>query len=232
MSAAERRRIEAVYAGRSYDTDPEYSDVNPVYLQRAQNLERFILRGLRAAGKVDNLGGLDIVDFGCGNGRWMGRWLAWGATPRRLHGLDVRSSAVAMAKESFPSVDFEAVAADRIPYDDSSVDIITFNLVFSSILDTDLRATVVSEAQRVLRPGGVVLWYDFTVDNPRNRDVRGLPKREVRELWRPLTPVFEKTLTLAPPIARRLIPASWTTAQNLEALIPALRTHFFAVFSA
>ena len=26
-----------------------------------------------------------------------------------------------------------------------------------------------------VKPGGGVLWYDFTVDNPRNADVRGVP---------------------------------------------------------
>jgi hypothetical protein len=32
-------------------------------------------------------------------------------------------------------------------------------------------------------PGGAVLWYDFTVDNPRNRDVRGVPLSRLRALF-------------------------------------------------
>ena len=30
-----------------------------------------------------------------------------------------------------------------------------------------------------LAPGGGVLWYDFTVNNPRNPDVRGVPMKRV-----------------------------------------------------
>ena len=36
---------------------------------------------------------------------------------------------------------------------------------------------------RWVRPGGGVLWYDFTFDNPRNPDVRGVPLARVRELF-------------------------------------------------
>jgi SAM-dependent methyltransferase len=36
---------------------------------------------------------------------------------------------------------------------------------------------------RWVKPGGGVLWYDFTVDNPRNPDVRGVPLARVRQLF-------------------------------------------------
>jgi len=52
-----------------------------------------------------------------------------------------------------------------------------------------------------VRPGGGVLWYDFTVNNPRNPDVRGVPIRRVRALF-PQGRMQAQRVTLAPPIAR------------------------------
>ena len=45
--------------------------------------------------------------------------------------------------------------------------------------------------------------YDFRRDNPRNRNVRGVEARQVRELW-PEFDVDLSALTLLPPLARRL----------------------------
>jgi len=71
-----------------------------------------------------------------------------------------------------------------------------------------------------------VLWYDFTVDNPRNPDVRGVPLARVRALF-PYARVQAQRVTLAPPLARavtRLHPALYTVFNT----IPLLRTHVLA----
>jgi hypothetical protein len=81
---------------------------------------------------------------------------------------------------------------------------------------------------RWLRPGGAVLWYDFTFDNPANRDVRGLPPARVRALF-PRARITSRRVTLAPPIARRLCrvhPALYALFD-----IPLLRTHLLAWIS-
>jgi hypothetical protein len=68
-----------------------------------------------------------------------------------------------------------------------------------------------------------VLWYDFTVDNPRNPDVRGVPLKRVRELF-PHARMQARRITLAPPVARAVVrvhPALYTLFNTL----PALRTH-------
>ena len=44
-----------------------------------------------------------------------------------------------------------------------------------SLLDDAYQQRLADAMWRWLTPGGAVLWYDFTVDNPRNPDVRGVP---------------------------------------------------------
>ena len=71
-----------------------------------------------------------------------------------------------------------------------------------------------------------MLWYDFTVDNPRNADVRGVPLKRVRALF-PHGQIHAQRITLAPPIARR-VTALHPSLYTLFNAVPLLRTHVLA----
>lgn len=226
----EVERISRVYAARAYDSDPTYSDSNPAYLQRVQGVERLTLESLRLAGLSDQVGILDVLDFGCGNARWLGRWLAWGALPQRLKGVDVREDAIRLALESFPSLDLRVIQDCDLPFASNSIDVVTINLVFSSMLDQSRRRKCADEVKRVVRPGGVVLWYDLLYRNPGNPDVEGIPRSAAVDLWRPFRPVLVRKTTLAPPLARRMRGLAPSLPTVLEAFAPPLRTHLFGAF--
>ncbi|HET6410554.1 MAG TPA: class I SAM-dependent methyltransferase [Anaeromyxobacter sp.] len=225
LQAEEAGRIDQIYTARAYDVDPSYSDVDPVYLHRVQSIERVALQALRACGLSGKLSDVRLLDFGCGNGRWFGRWLAWGASAVNLHGCDSRASAVAAARERLPLCRFEQCQEGRIPFGDAAYDVVVQNLVFSSILDSEIRQHAAREMARVVRPGGIVLSYDFMFDNPRNPNVRGVRIAEMRSLFPTFEQIFCRRVVLAPPLARRLVPLSWTMASLAEALVPPLRTH-------
>jgi hypothetical protein len=99
----------------------------------------------------------------------------------------------------------------------------------SSILDDRLLDSVVRRMWSLARPGGGVLWYDFTVNNPRNPDVRGIPLERVRELFPHSERPRIRRLTLAPPIARRLARVSPRLYAMANA-VPLLRTHVLCWF--
>ncbi len=108
----------------------------------------------------------------------------------------------------------------------ASQDAVFVSTVFSSLLDDAFQRRLADAMWGWVAPGGGVLWYDFTVDNPRNPDVRGVPLKRVRELF-PHGDVQARRITLAPPIARvvtRVHPALYT----LFNAIPPLRTHVLA----
>lgn len=228
LDPAEIERIEAVYSTRGYDTDSDYRDSNPVYLHRMQSIERETLSALNAAGLERNLSDLRVLDFGCGNGLWFGRWIAWGATPSNLAGVDLRASAIEMAESVLPQCCFKVMPQGRVPFPDSSFDVVCQNVVFSSILDDGIRKVAASEMIRVLKPGGIILWCDFTFDNPRNPHVRRVTLREIKELFPGVEIVVMKRVVLAPPIARQVVRRSWLLTDILESGIPFLRTHIFA----
>ena len=64
-----------------------------------------------------------------------------------------------------------------------SLDIVLVSTVFSSLLDDAYQQRLASHLWAWLKPGGAVLCYDFTVNNPRNADVRGVPLARLRTLF-------------------------------------------------
>ena len=109
----------------------------------------------------------------------------------------------------------------------ASQDLVLQSTVFSSLLDDAFQQRLADAMWRLLKPGGAVLWYDFTVDNPRNRDVRGVPLARVRELFADAAAITHHRVTLAPPLARavcRVHPALYGMFNTL----PLLRTHVLA----
>jgi hypothetical protein len=103
-------------------------------------------------------------------------------------------------------------------------DIVLQATVFTSILDVEMKRAIAREILRVLKPTGVFVWYDFLFDNPRNPHVGGIGAREIRRLF-PGCAVGLKRITLAPPIARRLVPITWIGALLLER-VSILNTHY------
>ena len=85
-----------------------------------------------------------------------------------------------------------------------------------------MRRAVAREMARVLRPGGVVVSYDFRVARDR-RNTRPLRAAELIALFPGFT-VDARRVTLIPPLARALAGRSWMLCELLEA-IPLLRTH-------
>ena len=100
-------------------------------------------------------------------------------------------------------------------------------VVFTSILDLNYRQTVAQEMLRVLKPGGAVIWYDFHIDNPRNPDVKGVNRKDIERLFPNCSIVLQRS-TLAPPLARWIVPRSFLIAYALEK-IPILRTHYLGL---
>lgn len=217
--------IERVYADRNYDTDPTYSDVDPVYLQRVQSMERAYLDAMRRLGLAQHLSELKVLDYGCGNGRWAGRWIAWGAKAKNVYGVDVRQSAVDVAQQALPCCEFRICQSGAIPHANASFDVCVANLAFSSMLSDGVRAEAAKELIRVLRPGGIAFIFDFAYRNKSNPNVRPVLRSEIVDLFSGLREALSLRLVLAPPIARRLVPISRLVADAVETSVPFLRTH-------
>lgn len=221
---SEEARIQAAYERRKF-AGKNYSWFEPGHLFMVQELERYLLGALKRHGMVA-LRSKQILEIGCGNGHWLREFIKWGASPENLFGVDLLADRIAQAcRLSAPGIRFTSGNAAQLDFADESFDIVLQATVFTSILDNAVKQQIAGEMLRVLRLNGLVLWYDFRVDNPRNPDVRGIEKREIQRLF-PSCRVALKRITLAPPLLRALAPYSWLGSQLLSA-VPWGCSHYF-----
>jgi SAM-dependent methyltransferase len=173
------------------------------------------------------LGDRRILDIGCGAGGVLADFQKWGARPENLVGVDLLAERIRAARERFPRISFHQANAEALPFPDGAFDLVLLFTALSSILNDEMRQNVAAEARRLLRPGGAIVWYDFRFDNPFNRNVRGIGQRGIRRLF-PDFLARMRSLTLAPPLARRL----GVLTQRLYpilARLPFLRTHYLGL---
>jgi SAM-dependent methyltransferase len=223
--ADEPSAVRARYA-RRHDDDRRYSPLNPAVLLATQERQRAIADLFVSLGWLD-LGGVRLLEVGCGTGSNLLEFLRFGFKPEHLQGIELLTASVERARRELPvSVritlgDAAGTAASFVP--EASQDIVYQSTVFTSLLDDEFQQRLADRMWQWVRPGGGVLWYDFTVDNPRNPDVRGVPMGRIRQLF-PHGKMRVRRLTLAPPIARAVTRLHPTLYTALNACIW-LRTH-------
>ena len=203
-----------------------YSLLRPDVWQSVQERQRAMLRLFASVG-IEDPAPLQLLEVGCGSGGNLLELLRIGFAPANLIGIELLPDRCAQARRVLPAalhlIEGDAVQA-RVP--PASQDIVFASTVFSSLLDDAFQQRLAETMWRWVRPGGAVLWYDFTVDNPRNPDVRGLPLARLRELF-PLGRITHRRVTLAPPLARVL--CRWHPGlYSLFNALPLLRTHVLA----
>ena len=189
-----------------------------------QQLERRMLAAIRNHGFAP-LHSRSILEVGCGNGHWVREFIKWGASPENVTGIDLLEGRVTQARKLCPAgVKIQRTNATKLTFADASFDIVLQATVFTSILDPHVKKQVAAEMLRVVKEDGLILWYDFHVNNPRNPDVRGVKKQEIARLF-PVCRITLERITLAPPLVRLLAPYSWMSCYLLEK-IPWLCTHY------
>ena len=169
-----------------------------------------------------------VLEVGCGSGYWLHLLESLGSRPNDLHGIDISSERIGWAAASMPGISFSVGDAVRMPYRDAQFDLALQFTMFTSMLDNDARRSAAAELIRVLKPGGMVFWYDF-IWNPINRNTRGIGERELRSLF-PRCRFDIRRVTLLPPLARWVAPFSIGVCRMLER-VPQLRSHYLAVIS-
>ncbi len=121
----------------------DYDRNASIFHPRRQAAIETILRGLK-----ERTGGSRLLDLGCGTGNLLRA--AKGIFPERV-GLDLASRLVAQVRSMHPDLRLAAGDSERLPFPDSSMDVISLYAVLHHILDP---MRTFREAFRCLRAGG------------------------------------------------------------------------------
>lgn len=219
-------RIRAVYA--EYVTDDgrrgRWDPGNPG--NRAMRVERTkVARAMLTAHGLWPTGRATVLEIGCGSGSVLEDFRAADVSDDAVVGVDLLESRVAEAKRA-TGARVAVADASALPFPDVSFPLVLAYTVFSSILDDDVARRIASEVGRVLRPGGGCLVYDFRYPNPSNANTRRVGDREVSSYFD--AHHESRSLTVLPPVARRLGPLTGALYPMLAA-IPVLRSHRFTL---
>jgi SAM-dependent methyltransferase len=191
-----------------------------------QERERLLAKLLRKGG-WENLEELRVFEAGCSTGYNLRQLVQWGARPEHVAGIDLNPEAVEYCRSRSSEVRVHLGSADAIPEPPQSFDLALAFTLFSSVPEETVAAGIASELLRITRPGGLILVYDMRRKSPHNPNVHPITKQDLRR-WFPGSRMLSRSITLAPPLARRVGSfAPWLYGPL--AAIPPFRTHTITI---
>ena len=222
--ADKQQNMDEVYRRRAALAG-KYDLANP---GNAFNLDKLTIRlSAMLTQSFGDLSAVKLLDLGAGELFWPALMTDLGLDLKNCIGSDLLHWRLATGHQK--GRDIAAVAADsaQLPFRSETFDLISQFTLMTSVLDETARTQIASEMLSVLKPGGYILWYDFRYNNPANKDTRAIGRREVQSLFQSL-PVVLETVTLMPPLARK-IPRPLTPLLKFLYIFPMLRSHYLAL---
>lgn len=174
--------------------------------------------------KFSSVKNLNIIEIGAGTGGNLLFFKKIGFKWENIFANELLTERVVLLKENLPASIIHSGNALDLNYSEY-FNVVYQSTVFTSILNYDIKKLLADKMFAMTKPGGIVLWYDFKYNNPSNKDVKGVGKSEIKNLF----PIAKKIdffpVTLAPPIGRR----TGRLYPIINFFFPFLRTHLIAV---
>jgi 2-polyprenyl-3-methyl-5-hydroxy-6-metoxy-1,4-benzoquinol methylase len=167
---------------------------------------------------------LKVLEVGAGIGSNLLLFKRLGLSWRNIFANELIDSRAAKLKENLPHSSVIVGNAIDLNFK-REFDIVCQFTVFTSILNEEVKKQLADKMLSMTKPGGIILWYDFKFNNPKNKDVKGIGKAEIRKLFSQASKIEIISATLAPPIGRKL----GRFYPILNFLFPFLRSHLIAV---
>ncbi|HEU4965943.1 MAG TPA: class I SAM-dependent methyltransferase [Candidatus Saccharimonadales bacterium] len=107
-------------------------------------------------------GSASILDVGCGSGEMIERLAGQGFSAT---GIDINAETIAKHTTNPSPVRYILGSATDLPFAENTFDAVIFGFVLVNLIPEHKRQKAISEAYRVLRPGGVI-WINEGLTSP------------------------------------------------------------------
>lgn len=174
--------------------------------------------------RFSDISKIKVLEIGAGTGLNIDFFKKMGLQSHQIFANELIDERVQVLRSRHPDITIfpgDALEIDAVHH--GTFDLVFQSTVFTSILSADFKQLLASKMESLAHKNGMLLWYDFIYNNPKNPDVKGVPASEVHALFPAYHFIFQKT-TLAPPIGRRV--GKMYPAFNF---FPFLRTHVVGV---
>ncbi len=107
------------------------------------------------------VGNIRALEVGTGYGHELAKLRRVGVAWESLTGVDFLLPRLKRASESYPEVSFSLADAVALPFSDSLFDLVLQFTCVMHALTHDVQRAMCAEMIRVLRPGGMIVWWDL-----------------------------------------------------------------------
>jgi len=98
--------------------------------------------------------------LGCARGFHSRTLLDFGLKPQNYFGVDVIENKLAAARSILPAGNYYNMSADNLSFNESTFDVVLLFRLYTSIHDNIFREKIFTEAMRVLKTDGIILYWD------------------------------------------------------------------------
>jgi SAM-dependent methyltransferase len=219
----ESQRVIERYEKRKFD-ELVNKNLSDIYFSHYIQSERELKYTEILKKRFPSLDTVKLLEIGAGMGGNLFFFKRIGFLWENLYVNELLPDRIEVLKETFPKVTIYQGDASEIESNGEILfDVVFQSTVFTSLLDYDFKVKLANKMWTLVKPGGIVLWYDFMFNNPKNQDVRGIKKAEIINLFPKADRIVFQKVTLAPPIGRKV-----KKLYSLINTIPFLRTHIIA----
>lgn len=113
-----------------------------------------------------------ILDVGCGYGRTLNELYQNGFV--NLFGVDFSQGMIDRGLKLFPYLNLRKNEGGKLPFPDNSFEAVILIAVLTCIYDDESQYKLISEIERVLKPGGILYINDYLL----NSDLRNIERYE------------------------------------------------------
>lgn len=210
--------MEERYAKRK-DNSPSYNSTYSKFIVEERNkIYSHVIKQY-----FKDIKSIKILEIGAGSGGNIDFFKSLGILPQNIYANELLKDRVVDLRKNHP--DIHIIEGDANEISENEFDVIFQSTVFTSILDNEFRIKLATKMWSMLKANGIILWYDFAYNNPKNPDVRKVTKAELTALFPKSNLTYIKKVTLAPPIGRRV-----GKAYSFFNTFSFLRSHLIAVF--